>query len=138
MSTVKQNSPSLQALLQNHLQLLKTQLLQLDLSALARQTGFRQRLPRKIPIPTFALALVALAAETVLSLERIATVISLAANVSYSKQAFHERLGPPLQEFLAQVATALFDRLGLSVKNHGWFRPFRRVLLHDSTVEALP
>jgi hypothetical protein len=28
--------------------------------------------------------------------------------------------------------------LGLSVKQKGWFRAFQRVLLHDSTVEALP
>jgi len=138
MSNAKQNSPSLQSLLQDNLQLLKTQLLQLDLAALARRAGFQQRLPRKIPIPSFVLALVALAAETVLSLERIALVIGLAAKTSYSKQAFHERLGPPLRDFLAQVATALFDQLGLSVKNQGWFRAFQRVLLHDSTVEALP
>jgi len=138
MSTSKPNSPSLQALLQDNLQRLKSQLLQLDLAALARQTGFLQRLPRKIPIPSFVLALVGLAAETVLSLERIARVISLAANTPYSKQAFHERLGPPLQDFLAQVATALFDQLGLSIKRQGWFRAFQRVLLQDSTVQALP
>ena len=138
MSTTKSNASSLQALLRDNLQRLKDQLLQLDLAAAARQTGFLQRLPRKIPIPSFVLALVALAAETVLSLERIATVISLAANTSYTKQSLHERLGQPLQDLLAQVATLLFDRLGLAVKQEGWFAAFRRVLLHDSTVEPLP
>lgn len=138
MSTTKSNSSSLQLLLRDNLQLLKDQLLQLDLAASARQTGFCRRLPRKIPIPSFVLALVALAAETVLSLERTATVIGLAAHTSYSKQSLHERLGQPLQDFLAQVATQLFDRLGLAIKRQGWFRPFRRVLLHDSTVEPLP
>jgi hypothetical protein len=147
MSTRKQtpetNAPKAHArsfprLLQQHLLHVKDHLLRLDLEALACQSGFRQRLPRKIPIPSFALALVALAAETVLSLERIATVISVAAKTSYSKQALHERLGQPLQDFLAQIATALFDQVGLPVKNQGWFRSFQRVLLHDSTVLALP
>lgn len=138
MSTTKPRTSWLQSLLRANLQLLREQLLQLDLVSAARHTGFLLRLPRKIPIPSFVLALVALAAETVLSLERIAAVISLAANTSYSKQAFHERLGPALQDFLAQVATVLFDRMGLAIKQRGWFRPFQRVLLHDSTVQPLP
>lgn len=138
MLNAKHDPCSLQALLKDHLQQIKTQLLQLDLVGLARQSGFLKRLPRKIPIPSFALAFVALAAETVLSLERIAGVISLTAKTSYSKQALYERLGPPIQDFLARIATALFDQLGLSIKNRGWFRAFRRVLLHDSTVEPLP
>jgi hypothetical protein len=138
MSSCPSHSLPLQPLLRNNLQRLKHQLLHLDLTTSARQTGFQQRLPRKIPMTSFVLALVALAAETALSLERIATVISLAAQTPYTKQAFHERLGQPLQDFLAQVATLLFDRLGLAVKQQGWFRAFRRVLLHDSTVEPLP
>jgi hypothetical protein len=138
MSTRKPNARSRPQLPQENLLQVKTQLLQLDLAACARPTGFLQRLPRKIPIPSLVLALVALAAETVRSLERIATVISLTANTSYSKQSFHERRGPPLQDFLARVAPSLFDPLRLSLKNQGWFRCFQRVLLHDSTVEALP
>jgi len=138
MSTANPSASSLQSSLRANLQLLREHLLQLDLVAAARQTGFLRRLPRKIPVPSFVLALVALAAETVLSLERIAAVISLAAHTSYSKQAFHERLGPALQHFLAQVATSLFDRMGLAIKQQGWFRAFQRVLLQDSTVEPLP
>ena len=117
--------------LQNQLQLA-------DLSARARQTGFLQRLPRKIPILTLVLALVALAAETLLSLARVAAVIGLAADTSYSKQALHQRLGIKLELFLAQVATTLFGQISLPVQNQGWFKPFQRVLLHDSTVESLP
>src|SRR6266436_2063441 len=98
MPISKSNPHLFQSLLQDNLQRLKSQFHQLDLTALARQTGFLQRLPRKIPIPCLVLALAALAAETFLSLERIASVISLAANTSYSKQAFHERLGPKLQD----------------------------------------
>jgi len=138
MSHAKPNPRSLQGLLKENLQQIKSQLLQLDLAGLARQTGFLKRLPRKIPIPSFAQALVALAPETLLSLERIAMVIGLAAQTSYSKQALHQRLGPALQDFLVGIATGLFDHLGLSVKRQGWFRAFRRVLLGDSTVEPLP
>ncbi len=44
--------------------------------------GLSQALPaRKIPIPAFLAALIALGSETVLSLERIAKVIGLAANL---------------------------------------------------------
>jgi hypothetical protein len=138
MLNTKQNPPPLQALVKDNLQQVKTQLLQLDLTALARQTGFLKRLPRKIPIPRLALALVALAAETVLSLERVATAVSLTARTSYTKQAFHERLGLSLQDFLLGIATALLGQLGLPIKNRGWFRAFRRVLVHDSTLEPLP
>ena len=41
-------------------------------------------------------------------------------------------------ERLAQVAAALFGQLIGPLKDRGWFAPFSRVLLHDSTVEPLP
>jgi hypothetical protein len=138
MCTPKVQRGSLGPLLQQNLHHIRNRLLQIDLTGLARQTGFLKRLPRKIPIPSFALAFVALAAETVLSLERIAAVISLTAQTPYTKQALHQRLGRPLQDFLVGIAAALFDQLGLSIKNEGWFRRFRRVLLNDSTVQTLP
>jgi len=138
MPNTKQNPRPLEALVKDNLQQVKTQLLQLDLTALARQSGLLKRRPRKIPIPSFALALVALAAETVLALDRVATAITLTAQTAYSKQALHQRLGPSLRDFLLRIATAFFDQLGLPVKNLGWFRAFQRVLLHDSTAEPLP
>ena len=116
----------------------RSALARVDCDALARQSRFAQRSPRKIPIPMFVLALSALAAETVLSLERIAAVISLAAQTAYSKQALHKRLSAPLETFLAQVASALFGQLLLPLKDRGWLAPFSRVLLQDSTVQALP
>jgi hypothetical protein len=136
----KQNctNPSLHRTLENNLHHVQKQLEQADLTPVARQSGFLQRLPRKIPILKLVLALVALAAETVLSLERVAAVISLAAGTSYSKQALHPRLGIKLELFLAQVATALLGQLSSTTQNQGWFKPFQRVLLHDSTVQPLP
>jgi hypothetical protein len=84
------------------------------------------------------LALVALAAESCLSLERVAAVIALAAGQSYSKQALHQRLGLKLERFLARIAAELFGQLGQPLQGRGCFKHFGRVLLHDSTVEPLP
>jgi len=70
-------SPALAQTLAANLQQIRTQLAQLDAEALARQSGFLKRQPRKIPLSDFLLALVALAAEATLSLERITAVVSL-------------------------------------------------------------
>jgi hypothetical protein len=129
---------TLRTTLQNNVLHLHTQLQRTDLEALARQTGFRQRSSRKIPIPKLVSALVALAAETVLSLERVAAVIGLAAGTTYSKQALHQRLGQSLQQFILQIAVTLLNQVSQPVQSKGWFRSFQRVLLHDSTVEPLP
>jgi hypothetical protein len=129
---------SLTHALADNLQKIRAQLTQLDTESLARQSGFLKRAPRKIPLTAFLLALVALAAEATLSLERIAAVISLVAKVPYTKQALHKRLNATVENFLTQVAMALFGQLTEETSAQGWLRPFRRVLLHDSTVEALP
>jgi hypothetical protein len=122
----------------DNLNQIRTQLVQLDAQTLARQCGFLKRKPRKISMTNFLLALVALSAEAVLSLERIAGVIGLVAKVTYTKQALHKRLTGQIEQFLAQVATAIFGQLSESEHTQGLFGQFRRVLLHDSTVEALP
>lgn len=136
--TTLSSSRRLSSALQDNLHHLQRQLRHTDLQALARQTHFQQRSSRKIPILKLVLALVALAAETVLSLERVAAVIALAADIPYSKQAFHQRLGLKLERFLAELATALFQQLGQPLQTQGCFKAFGRVLLHDSTVEPLP
>ena len=111
----------------------------IDAEALARSSGFLRRCPRKIPMTDFLVALVALAAESFLTLERVASVIVLATQLSYSKQALHKRLTPAIERFLAQTATALFGQLPEARSRlRGLLQPFRRVLLHDSTVETLP
>lgn len=132
------SSRPLQPALQNQFHRLQAQLRQTNLDGLARQCGFLQRLPRKIPILSFVLALVALAAETTLSLERVAAVVALAAGLSYSKQALHQRLGLRLELFLAQVGTTLFQQISRPIRTQGCFKHFQRVLLHDSTVQTLP
>jgi IS4 transposase len=111
---------------------------QLPAESLARASGFLRRTPRKIPIPAFLAALIALGAETVLSLERIAKVIALAANVSYSKQALQQRLSSQIEGFLTGVATAWFQHTVAPAGQRGWLSPFPRVLLQDSTSEPVP
>ena len=131
-------SGPLARVLAENLQHIRSQLTRLDSQHLARRCGFLKRTPRKIPLTAFLLGLVALSAEVALTLERIAAVIGLAADLSYSKQALHKRLNASVERFLAQVATALFGQLAGDTRVKGWLQPFRRVLLHDSTVEELP
>jgi hypothetical protein len=131
-------SRPLARVLSENLQQIRTQLTQLDAQAMARACGLLKRTPRKVPMPVFLLGLVALSAEVTLSLERVAAVIGLAAQKSYSKQALHKRLNASIERFLAQVATTLFGQLSEQTRARGWLGPFRRVLLHDSTVEGLP
>jgi len=122
----------------DHLHSIRQALGRLDLGALARQSGFLIRSPRKIPMPKFVQALLALASEPLLSLERAASVIGLAAGTSYSKQALHKRLSQPIEGFVAQIAVALFSQLGQSRALQPALQCFPRVLLHDSTTIALP
>ena len=65
------STPFLAHTLTANLQQIHTQIARLDAQAMARQSGFLLRTPRKIPLTDFLLALVALAAEPTLSLERI-------------------------------------------------------------------
>jgi IS4 transposase len=117
---------------------IRSRLDQLPAESLARTTGFLKRAPRKIPIPDLLAALVALGSETVLSLERAAKVIGLAAGRPYSKQAFHERLSSKIEAFLTRVAAALLQHTALPAGQPGWLSRFPRVLLQDSTCEAVP
>jgi hypothetical protein len=117
---------------------LRSSLAALDVDALARRSGFLRRRPRKIPVASLLLGLCAVAGESVLSLERIAAVVGLAAGCGYSKQALHQRLSKSIEHFLATVAVALFGQMSAPLHDQGGFAGFARVLLHDSTVQCLP
>ena len=129
---------SVREFVETNLHHVQARLRQSDLMALARQCGFLQREPRKAPVFNLACAFVAVAAETVVSLERVAAVIALSIQGTYRKQSVHERLGPALERFLGHLATTLLEPLTSPVKAPGWFASFTRVLLGDSTVEPLP
>ena len=133
-----QNPPAFLDTLQKQLPLTLAKLQSLDVEALARQSGFLERSPRKIPILKFVEGLLAVAPESGLTLEHIASVMALAANTTYSQQALGQRLSHHVEPFLAQVITALFGRLDQSVHTSQAFASFERVLVQDSTVENLP
>jgi hypothetical protein len=124
--------------LHQSLERLRSTLMALDVEAIARRSGFLRRRPRKVPMTDLALALIAAGTESTLSLERVAHWIGLAANTSYSKQAFHKRLGPQVEPFLAGLAASLFGSFLEPLRTDGWLAPFKRVLLHDSTTLPLP
>ncbi len=128
-----------QQLLNRQCQQLRQELRLAEVESLARRSGFLRRCPRKIPMLDFLLALLAVAGESFLTLERLANVIALAAGQSYSKQALQKRLSCALDRFLGQVTTARFGQLPeAQAQKQGWLAPFGRVLLHDSTIESLP
>jgi hypothetical protein len=108
---------------------LRSTLLGLDVQGMARRSGFLRRSPRKVDMAELALALVAVGAESRVSLERMARVIGLAARTSYSKQALHKRLRPEVEPFLAQVALSLFGSWLAPLRTEGWLAPFRETLI---------
>jgi hypothetical protein len=132
------STPTPDLVLQDLFHDIRHRLDQVPAEPLARAAGFLKRTPRKIPIPALLAAFTTLGSETVLSLERIAQVIGLAAGVSYSKQAFHQRLSPKTEVFLTRVAAALLPHTAGPADQSGWLSHFPRVLLHDSTCEPLP
>lgn len=131
-------TPSSDLSLETHLSQIRPRLNHLDSERLARQSGFLKRAPRKIKIPDWLAGLIALGADSRLSLERIAATIALAAATPYSKQALSKRVTAAIEFFLALVATSLLGQAFSSVKKRGFLRPFNRVLLHDSTTASLP
>ena len=137
-STPIQNPSDFFGALQQQFPVILAKLQGLDAEALARQSGFLKRCPRKIPMPCFLKALLALASETHLSLEQIASVIALAANTTYSKQALSQRLSQQIEPFLARVIAALFGQLDPCVCTSQALASFQRVLVQDSTTESLP
>ncbi len=132
------STPNPDLVLQASFQDIGRRLDQLPAESFARAAGFLRRSPRKIPMPALLAALIALGSETVLSLERVAKVIGLAAGRPYSKQAFHQRLSSKIEGFLTRVATALLQHTALPAGQPGWLRRFPRVLLQDSTCEPVP
>src|SRR6266481_4727082 len=129
MPAAMQNPSAFFDTLQQQLPAILSKLQDLDTEALARQSGFLQRSPRKIPIPKFLQGLLAVAPETHLTLEHIASVIGLAAHTAYSKQALSQRLSHPLESFLAHVITALFGQLAGAVGTSQALAAFARVLV---------
>ena len=112
----------------------------LNCTALAKQSGFRERKSRKISPLNFVLALVAMASKGALSLGKEARLIGFLANLEISRQAVH-KCARKTTAFMTLVLLKL-----LELKAYGpvgrdvpkCLRSFQRVLIVDSTSIGLP
>ncbi len=110
----------------------------MDIESLARATGFQQRSQRKVGIRDLAVGILAVASAGRLSFERVANSIGRRSRKRYSKQALHKRLGPTVSAFLLAVFGRCMQPAIREPLARGLFASFKRVLLHDSSVIALP
>ena len=111
----------------------------MPLIQLARQSGFCQRTAKKLTPRLFVQTLVLLVSQRAVSFRRWAILVGVLGNLTLSKQALWERVGPSAVAFLQQVlAAALRWRAGVSVAQMPQaLRPFQRALVQDSTTVGL-
>ena len=109
-------------------------------SALARQTRFCRRQPRKIDPVAFLLGVCLWAGQAQPTLRRAASFIGLCAGTTVSKQNIAQRCGLPAAQFVRAAVAALLARLarGRTPLPPGALESFGRVLIQDSTAVKLP
>lgn len=105
----------------------------------ARKTGFLRRC-RKINPAQFLQALIIASSEAAFSFRLIALFFSLLSNQRLSKQAVAQRINAQCVQFVRSAVFAFTANLSSfeSLRRDKIFEPFRRVLIQDSTVVALP
>jgi len=107
--------------------------------ALARETGFQKRAPRKISPTALLQALTLLAFYSRCSFDLLASLLGLLTTKPLSKQALAKRCTRACVDFvrraLLELSTSLVQLPPL--RQSGALASFRRVLLHDSTSLAL-
>ena len=108
--------------------------------ALARQTLFCRRQPRKIDPEAFLLGVCLWAAQPLPSLRRAAAFIGLYAGRTISKQNIAKRLQLPAVRFVRAALAVVLARLAQRRARlpQGVFARFRRLLVQDSTAVGLP
>jgi len=108
--------------------------------ALARQTLFCRRQPRKIDPVAFLLGLCLWAAQPIPSLRRAAAFIGLYAGRTISKQNIAKRFQVPAVCFVRAALAVILARLAQRNARlpQGVFARFRRLLVQDSTAVGLP
>jgi hypothetical protein len=108
--------------------------------ALARQTLFCRRQPRKIDPVAFLLGLCLWAAQPMPSLRRAAAFIGLYAGRTISKQNIAKRFQVPAVRFVRAALAVVLARLAQRSARlpQGAFARFRRLLVQDSTAVGLP
>lgn len=100
--------------------------------------GFIRRKPRKIEPLQLLKAFCMLLPGSCPSLRALATVLSVLRSGAVSRQAVAKRLGGSWVEFLKQMLALLVCRRLELKPVEALFAPFKRVLLHDSSVLPLP
>jgi hypothetical protein len=113
----------------------------LPLLRLATHSGWLRRRPRKITPLLWIKTFCFLATCPSVSLLKCAWVLSLLGGKLVSKQAVHKRLLARGQAFLHQVLCFLIQgpqKSPLCPALHHGMGPFKRVILQDSTLLALP
>jgi len=111
---------------------------QLNLTALARQTGFVLRELRKLDLAILVKAWLGLAGTGMPTLERILGGMTLLGHEAYSKQALSEHLRKPSNEFFATVLMALLWSDAHQAIREGRLGVSGRIWVHDSSTIALP
>ena len=112
----------------------------ININALAKQSGLRQRTSRKITPLDLLLALLAMASKGGLSLGKEAQLIGFLANLSISKQAVRKCL-IKASVFMSLVLEKLLQLKAYAPAGKALpdcFAAFSRVLIVDSTTIALP
>ncbi len=112
------------------------------LDALARQTGFIERSPRKITPAALLGAICRLCTGTSPSCNDLAAHIARDTLREPSRQAVHLRLKAAFEQFVEKLLARIIARR-CAPRGHdggicGVFREYRRVIVQDSTVIQLP
>jgi len=108
--------------------------------ALARQTMFCRRRPRKIDPAAFLLGACLWADQPLPSLRRAAAFIGMYAGRTISKQNIAKRFRLPAVDFVRAALAVVLARLAAHKARlrRGALARFRRVLVQDSTAVGLP
>lgn len=127
-----------ESLVSSNIAKVRSELDNLDIETMAKETGIIQRRERKLSSKHFLLSLLALSAGYAPTLEKISVVIQLIIGDSYSKQAVSKRVGQGIDQFLGRVVASVFAAMTSPSDKRGLFAAFNRVLLQDSTTLKLP
>ncbi len=121
---------------------IEQKLKQIPFNNRAVQSGFKQRKEKKITGKTLLIAFIFMAMKGKNSFQHWAEQVSIITGASVSKQGIWKKMSARLTGFLALI---LFDVLQQQVsaihkqaKQYVWLKKYKRILLQDSTVIALP
>jgi hypothetical protein len=125
-------------IVERRLQIKQEALEQLDLTAIARQTGFVLRALRKLDLKALVKVWLGLAGAGLPTLERVVGGMSLLGHESYTKQALSKHIRKPCDCFFSTVLMALLWSDAHQLVRKGRLRVPGRLLVQDSTTIALP